>query len=696
MQNARVAAWLDRYKGSMIRPLYDTHFDPTRLAKFGIEGVEKADIDTLARSYLVPLVGLLAEYLRTGDESYRDVYLDERLRYAPHKASREVRRSYFDELLKEEKRILLEIVAPGSDLEKDIAAALDEIHTPLLQDSSGHQLRLLAIGDCLMNEIRVFLPSRCAAAGIDLDMRCFYFSAVVGRKVSTEQVVRFLEHTAIDVMALSFLTYEGLPLYRALMLEAANLSSQQIDERVQRLVGVMQEFMDELRARTDVPFLLHNVSGLPLGRWRKRIGILAPFPCAQQRVIDALNLRISELVAHTSNCLLIDEAKVAEMSGHRECQKDVVPKRIAMHAMFHTSRFGALLCPAYLDVLQSFQTVRRTKVLLVDFDNTLWDGVMAEGAVHHHKDRQQLLRELKESGILLAAVSKNDPKNIRWHEMLLREEDFVVQKISWEPKVNSIRQIAAELDLGMDSFILLDDSPEEREFVRSQLPKVTSLDSQAPFSWRSLERMLQFPNTRQTEEARSRTELYRSQVRRKEALTQQLDDTSAMMTALDLHVKFGTACPNDLDRVSELVHRTNQFNTTTIRYPKTKLDSLMRSTGYAIYVAEMSDKFGSLGIVAVVVIERKQETVFIESFVMSCRAMGFGLEQLVLLRLLDQETQASRFVGRIIPTDRNGPVMFLFSQAGFASHGDTEWVWNRGMPTPSAPEWFKLQGRDPS
>ncbi len=317
-------------------------------------------------------------------------------------------------------------------------------------EPSENPLRLLAVGDCLMNEIRVFLPSRCRDMGIELDMRCLYFSALMGKNLPTEQVVRFLEATPIDLIAVSFLSYEGLPLYRSLMLEADTLSKEAIVGRISGLVAVMSRFLEDLRVQTEAPFLLHNVSGLPLMRWRKRLGFLAPFSSAQQAVLNEMNRAIEELARHTTNCIVLDEAKVANGHGHRQCQMSAVPRHLAARALFHTSKFGALLCSPYEEILRSYQHLKKTKVLLLDFDNTLWDGVMAEGVVKHHTERQQLLRTLKDSGILLVAVSKNDPKNIRWGEMALSPDDFVLQKISWKPKVSSIQEVAVELDLGLD------------------------------------------------------------------------------------------------------------------------------------------------------------------------------------------------------------------------------------------------------
>src|SRR5262249_9698834 len=162
-------------------------------------------------------------------------------------------------------------------------------------------------------------------------------------------------------------------------------------------------------------------------------------------------------------------------------------------------------------------------------------------------------------------------------------------------------------------------------------------------------------NTRATDEARLRTEMYRQQARRREALNGSFD-YPAMMASLELEVRFGPANRKDLDRIAELIQRTNQFNTTTIRYSKPELEAFLAGGRHGVYVAALSDKFGSVGLVGVVIVERQGDERVFQSFVMSCRAMGFELERLMLRLVLEaEESGAARFVGRFVPTDRNTP-----------------------------------------
>jgi FkbH-like protein len=204
--------------------------------------------------------------------------------------------------------------------------------------------------------------------------------------------------------------------------------------------------------------------------------------------------------------------------------------------------------------------------------------------------------------------------------------------------------------------------------------------------------MLSFPNTARTEEARQRTELYRARRERAAALHTPLD-YPAMMASLGLRVGFGPAADREVERIAELVQRTNQFNTTTTRYPRAQLAELLHSHGHGIYVATLADKFGSMGLVAVAVVRRDGPLRVFEAFVMSCRAMGLGLEQLVVRRVIDAEGGPGvRFIGRYVPTERNDPCRALWERSGFVAVAGDEWALEPGAPRPAEPPWFRVSG----
>jgi FkbH-like protein len=663
-----------------------TQFDPARLRRYGVHVEELPPREELAASFLVPLFEVLRAYVRSGEARYAGVYLDERLRYAPHQAAPAVRQQFFDEVLAADEDAL--VAAVDAPLRATLSRALHELHAPLRALEQRNPLGLLALGDCLINEVRVALVSRCRAEGLPLDFRAHYFSA--GKDgISTGAPLALLRDFSPHLVSLSFFSYRGLLPFDALMRDADTLSGAVIARRVDAIASIMRGFLSALRERTDAPFIVHNASGLPLSPVRRFVPVLAPLSRRQELALSLVNAAASEVVANTPRAIALDEHAIARRHGLRACLERVVPVSVVPRAEFHTARFGEFLVPAYLDVLQSYRALSRAKVLAVDFDDTLWDGVMADGPVTQRHGLQRTLRRLKDGGIVLVALSKNDPRNIRWGEMTLKPEDFVLQKIGWELKVKSLQEAAQQLDLALDSFVVLDDNPAERELVRTQLPRVETLDPHAPTTAAWLERMLAFPNTRETEEARQRTELYRQQVARKAALQPQLDYPS-MMASLELRATFGPARKADLDRIAELVQRTNQFNTTTVRHSKQQLLEMLGAETRRLYTATLADRFGAVGLVAVVVVRRDGPDRVIESFVMSCRAMGFGLEQLALARVVDAERGPGvRFVGRYVPSARNSPCSGLYEQHGFVRLTETEWALAPDAPRPTVPAWFR-------
>jgi FkbH-like protein len=409
--------------------------------------------------------------------------------------------------------------------------------------------------------------------------------------------------------------------------------------------------------------------------------------------VAALDGALREAVEQLENAIWIDERAVVARHGARHCDRPLFPAEVTRGALFHTSWLGRHLAGEYAPVVRAHARLSAVKVLLVDLDDTLWRGIMAEGRVVHDERAQRLLRDLREAGLLLVAVSKNDPAAIRWEELLLDRDDFVLHKVSWNPKVQSVEETAQQLDLDPRSFALVDDNPVERELVHQRFPEIAVLDPADPETWDALAWMLEFPNTRRTEEARRRTAMYREAAARREAMVGEID-LPAMMASLELRCELGTPRSDEVDRVAELVARTNQFNTTTRRRTPGQLRALAADPDHGLYIATLKDKFGDLGIVGVVVTERHGEELVLDSVVMSCRAMGFGLEDLMLRTVLERERGWTRAMGLYRRTERNDPCARLFEQAGFARRDEESWILEAGAGLPAAPAWIALTHRD--
>ena len=539
------------------------------------------------------------------------------------------------------------------------------------------------IGDCIMSETRLFLQSAyLSEVGLQTTHVNFHADH---RGFRADEVLGQIEQMRPTLIGLSLFSHNATPGWVALRLDTQRgLSRTAMRKRVTGLLDSLREAVAVIRTATDAPIIVHSPAAVPLSRkefYRPGIGI--------KRLVREMNAQLNEFVNASENVLLLDEAEIAESLGGR---RSAGARVLAAHyrpAWIHPLRMGPALAEEYTDVLTSVDMVMSAKALLVDFDNTLWDGVMADGPVVHHREAQELLGELRRAGVLLIALSKNDPANIRWDEMALEPDDFVLHKISWRPKPEGVAEAIQELDLAAGAFILLDDNPAERALVEENVVGVRALDPTDPFAWRTLRRWLAMPSTKRTPEAMKRTEIYRQAAERRRAMGE-VQDYGEMLATLKLRADIRPAQDDDLERVLELVQRTNQFNTTTRRHHRAELRELMLSQDHKVVVASMRDRFGALGVVAVVIVDQSVPAVAeIDSFVMSCRAMGFGLEYLLLNHLTSAQPDLE-WRGCFVPTDRNAPAAGMYDSAGFRQDDGSGQLWTLASDAarPERPAWF--------
>ena len=306
------------------------------------------------------------------------------------------------------------------------------------------------------------------------------------------------------------------------------------------------------------------------------------------------------------------------------------------------------------------------KVVAVDLDNTLWDGVVGEDGVagiRPNADLQRELKALRERGVLLAALSKNNPEDLAWlfdesspsakPGMVLGGGDFAAWRVNWESKAENLVDVARELNLGIDSFVFVDDNPAERLEMGHKLPDVTVAafppNLAAYFSMREL-----------TDEDRRRTDEYRAEAQRRRFFDRGLlaDQLFAELgVVLDVHeMRDG-----EVVRVAQLSQKANQFNVCANRYTEAEVRELGRRG--LVVTAHAKDRFGDQGLIAYVVAVGSE----ILDWVMSCRAMGRGIEERVEREV--ERLLKARGVGEVAAlwraTGRNAPVQDLFERFGF-------------------------------
>lgn len=331
------------------------------------------------------------------------------------------------------------------------------------------------------------------------------------------------------------------------------------------------------------------------------------------------------------------------------------------------------------------------KVLALDLDGTVWGGVLGEvgpegietdGGLRGEAFRrfQLVVRQLAAQGVLVTAVSKNDQepveKTLREHPGLaLREEDFVRIRANWRPKHENIAELAAELNLGADSFVFVDDSAFERGLVRRELPgvAVVGVDGEPALH---PERLLEddwFSARELTDEDLVRPARYREEQSRQDFL-HTFDSLDGYLRELGTTVTLAPAGPEELARISQITLRTNQFNLTTRRLQPADVRALAADPATPVLGVRSADRFGDHGLVGAVLLSEAGDTLTIDNFLLSCRVFSRGIEQAVLRAVLRHARDGGLREVRASyrRTAKNGKVADFLPRGGFAAVTVTE------------------------
>lgn len=359
---------------------------------------------------------------------------------------------------------------------------------------------------------------------------------------------------------------------------------------------------------------------------------------------------------------------------------------------------------------QQIKTVRgnRKKVIALDLDNTLWGGILGEDGIENlllsndgigkaYYDFQQNLLKLHESGILLVVCSKNDEalalEAIESHPyMLIKKHHLSTWRINWESKVDNLKSIAEELNLGIDSFVFLDDSPHERKLLKFALPQVEIPDMPADPSEYSefLTGILSLDTSTITEEDRRRNELYRHERIR---MSQQLSAASLEKFLESLHIQVtvqkGTSF--NAPRIAQLTQRTNQFNLRSQRYTEEQINQLINDKNTLVLAISSRDTIGDMGLVGVIIAKKIDQSLFIDTFLMSCRVLGRGIEEAALFALTEYGNQLGvyQLIGEFIPTKRNEMAKDFLSNHLFTPQNG-KFIYKLKEKKIKNPPWIKL------
>jgi FkbH-like protein len=344
---------------------------------------------------------------------------------------------------------------------------------------------------------------------------------------------------------------------------------------------------------------------------------------------------------------------------------------------------------------------------VLDLDNTLWGGVVGDDGVQSlilgrdhpvgeaFLDFQRYAKDLQRRGVILAVCSKNDIENARegftHPDGILKLEDFSAFKANWKTKPENIREIAAELNIGLDSMVFLDDNPAERSLVADQLPEVAvpEVGSDVSRFAEALERERYFEVHKIVQDDLNRSAFYSSNAERG-AYQTGFHDYGEFLASLDMTAEIAPFSPVYLERITQLINKTNPFNLTTRRHTSAEVEAISRDTGRITFYGRLADKFGDNGLVSVLIGRVSEETVEVDLWLMSCRVLNREMEFAMFDALVEQcQVRGIRQIrGVYIPSKKNGMVAAHYAGLGFTELSESSVelrLWHYEVPQPYSP-----------
>lgn len=401
-----------------------------------------------------------------------------------------------------------------------------------------------------------------------------------------------------------------------------------------------------------------------------------------------VNQMIHNLLSSSSNLRLLDLNSMIAFHG----ENVFLSNKMKYISSCPFSATGCREIANRITRILSAQLSARKKCLVLDLDNTLWGGVIGEDGIDNillsdHKegaayyDFQKILHQIKNTGIILAIVSKNNQEDVEpiWdtNKMFLHKDDFILIKTNWEPKYKNISDIADELNIGLDSIVFIDDNPIEREAVKNTLPMVQVPDfpediADLPSFGNEIFNHFFFTDIVLKEDLK-KSEMYKANIQRNK-LKNEAPSLDSFIKSLNITLSISEASINEVARLSQMTQKTNQFNMTTIRMSEQDVTQYITQDDKLVYRGSISDNYGDNGIslLCFLTLDSKNKVAIIDNFLMSCRVMGRNLEHNFLLEIEKELFQKGyeEIRGSIIPSGRNIPALKFYEKCNFQKLDD--------------------------
>jgi len=492
--------------------------------------------------------------------------------------------------------------------------------------------------------------------------------------------------------------------------KAAGLTASQLESYVESALEDIRTKIAKLREQLDSAILLPTLDS-PMYAGAGILDMQLSF--GQISAVEAFNRGLKEIAHHSPGVYVIDVsgliARFGKSRWYDERKWNLARLPLSADAVPQL----ALEYMKFVHVLSG----KVSKVIAVDLDNTLWGGIIGEdgmegihvgpasrGEAYHAL--QRVLLDCYHRGIVLAICSKNNPPDamevLQKHpEMLLRPEHFAAVRINWNDKAQNLREIAEELNLGLDAIAFIDDNPAERQRVLQEIPEVQVIDLRGePALYAAAVRECPwFERLSLSNEDRERSRYYAEERQRRDVQVSS-NSIEEFYRSLTMEAEVAEADPQSIPRIAQLTQKTNQFNLTTRRYSEQQIADLTGDPHSRVYYLKSRDRFGNNGIVGVAISKVRGDTCEIDTFLMSCRVIGRTLERAMLAQLAQDAKNAGarRLNGWFLPTAKNEPAKDFYPLNGFraverSDDGRTLWQADLMEQTWEWPQWVaRLSG----
>jgi len=529
--------------------------------------------------------------------------------------------------------------------------------------------RLAVLSNSTLDLLGPAMVASAARHGVALDVIQPAFDQVAQEALNPESQVNSAKPDAV-LFALD---------YRALPLKISPGDTEAAAATVRGVVGYLQSLRRGIKAGSNSVCIFQTFAPpaeLLFGSLDRGL------PGTRRSLIESVNRDLADGVVGSGDVLL-DVAGLAETVGLAEWHNTRLWNMAKLS-------FSDELIPIYAEhVARTISSMRgkSRKVLVLDLDNTVWGGVIGDdglegiriaqgdAAGEAYLAVQRMALELRQRGIVLAVSSKNNDDVARepfekHPEMLLKLEHIAVFQANWNDKATNIQAIAEELSIGLDSIVLLDDNPVERGMVRELLPQVAVPELPEDPAWyaRTLSAAGYFESVSFAREDLQRAGFYQDNAKRAE-LQRQVGGVEAYLATLEMAITFQPFDATGRARIVQLINKSNQYNLTTRRYTEPEVEEAENDPDVFTLQVRLTDIFGDNGMISVVICRPGAAATWeIDTWLMSCRVLGRGVEQMVLREILEHARArgVKKLIGTYLPTDRNKLVIDHYGKLGFA------------------------------